>query len=61
MAALSSLPPELLREVLRYLPIRSLLNFGLTSKVNHTLQACSLSILRLGVFHSRLGGKKEPN
>ena len=56
MATLSSLPPEISREVLRYLPVRSLLDFGLTSKNNHALQSCSLSRLRLGAFHSRLGG-----
>ena len=56
MATLSSLPPEISREVLRYLPVRALLDFGLTSKNNHALQLCSLSNLRLGVFHSRLGG-----
>lgn len=56
MATLSSLPPEISREVLRYLPVRTLLDFGLTSKNNHALQSCSLSKLRLGVFHSRLGG-----
>ena len=55
MASFSSLPPEISREVLRYLPVRSLLNFGLTSKNNYALQSCSLSKLRLGVFHSRLG------
>lgn len=56
MATLSSLPPEISREVLRYLPVRSLLNFGLTSKNNHALQSCCLPKLRLGAFHSRLGG-----
>ena len=56
MATLSTLPPELSREVLRYLPVRSLLDFGLTSKNNYALQSSSLSKLRLGVFHSRLGG-----
>ena len=56
MATLTALPPEISREVLRYLPVRSLLDFGLTSKYNHALQSCSLSKLRLGVFHSRLGG-----
>lgn len=56
MATLSLLPPEITREVLRFLPIRSLLDFGLTSKRNHAIQACSLSSLRLGVYHSRLGG-----
>lgn len=56
MATLSTLPPEISCEVLRYLPIRSLLYFGLTSMNNHALQSCSLSKLCLGVFHSRLGG-----
>lgn len=56
MVTWCSLPPELSREVLRYLPIRSLLDSGLTSKNNHALQSCSLSNLRLGVFPSRLGG-----
>lgn len=54
MAAFSSLAPEIIREVLRYLPIRSLLDFGLTSNMNFAIQSCSLSNLRLGVFHSRL-------
>lgn len=56
MAALSTLPPEIPREVLRYLPIRALLDFGLMSNNNHALQSCSLSKLRLGVFHWRIGG-----
>lgn len=56
MATLSCLPPEITREVLVYLSIRSLLAFGLTSKNNHAIQSCSLSSFRLGVFHSRLSG-----
>lgn len=55
MATVLSLP-EISRKVLRYLLIRSLLEFVLTSKHNHALQSCSLSNLRLGVFYSRLGG-----
>ena len=47
MSTMSSLPPEMIREMLRYLPIRSLLDFGLTSKNSHALQSCSLSKLRL--------------
>lgn len=54
MSTFSSLPPEVTREVLDYLPIRSLLAFGLTSKNSHALQSVSLSRLRLGIFHSRL-------
>lgn len=56
MATLTSLPPELTREILNYLPIRSLLSFGLTSQNNHDIQAASLCTLQLGVFHSRLSG-----
>ena len=56
MANLSMLPPEITCDLLHYLPIHSLLNFGLTSKQNHSLSIASLSSLRLGVFHSRLGG-----
>ena len=54
MANFSSLPPEITREVLGYLPIGSFLALGATSKHNHAVQCCSLSSLRLGVFHSRL-------
>lgn len=56
MATLASLPPEMIREVLSYLPIRPLLAFGSTSKENHAYQSFSLSKLRLGVFPSRLNG-----
>ena len=56
MTTLTSLPPELTREIINYLPIQSLLSFGLTSKNNHAIQAASLSTLQLGVFHSRLSG-----
>lgn len=41
---------------MNYLPIRSLLSFGLTSKENRAIQVVSLSTLQLGVFHSRLSG-----
>lgn len=56
MSSLASLPPELIREVVSYLPIASLLAFGLTSKEYHAIQCCSISTLRLGVFPSRLAG-----
>lgn len=56
MATLTSLPPEMVREILSYLPVRALLAFGLTSKENHAHQSVSLSKLRLGVFPSRLNG-----
>lgn len=35
MAILTSLPPEISREILSYLPISTLLAFDLTSKYNH--------------------------
>lgn len=56
MPTLAALPPEIIREVVSYLPIPSLHAFGLTSKNNHAIQCCSLSKLRLGVFPSRLAG-----
>ena len=56
MATFSSLPPEIIRAVLENLPISSFLAFGLTSKNNHAIQSCSLSSLRLGIFHSKLSG-----
>lgn len=56
MASLSSLPNEIKIEILHYLPIRSLLDFGSTSRENRALQLCSLSSLRLGVFHTKLNG-----
>ncbi|KAK3178794.1 hypothetical protein OEA41_000931 [Lepraria neglecta] len=56
MTTFTSLPPEITREILHYLPIAALLAFGLTSKTNHSIQQHSLSSLRLGVFNSRLGG-----
>ena len=54
MSSISSLPPEILREVLRHLPIPALLSFGRTSKYHHAVQSISLSKLRLGVFPSRV-------
>lgn len=57
MATLSSLPPEICREVLCYLPIRCLLDFRFDVEKVHALQSYSRLKLRLGVFHSRLGGK----
>lgn len=56
MPTLAALPPEIIREVVSYLPISSLHAFGLTSKINHAIQCCSVTTLRLGVFPSRLAG-----
>ena len=54
MSSISSLPPEILREVLQYLPVSAVLSFGETSKYHHAIQSISLSKLRLGVFPSRI-------
>ena len=56
MANFSTLPPEIIRMVLENLPVSSLLAFGLTSRENHAIQSHTLFSLRLGVFHSKLGG-----
>lgn len=56
MTTFGALPAEL-REILGYLPISSLHAFGLTSKQHHALQASSLSILHIGVFHSRISSR----
>ena len=56
MASIHSLPAEILREVLTYLPIPYLFAFGLTSKHHHLIQLISLQKLRLGVFPTRLNG-----
>ena len=54
MSSISLLPPEILREVLQYLPVSTLLAFGCTSKYHHAIQSISLSKLRVGVFASRI-------
>ena len=54
MSSISSLPPEILRDVLEYLPVSALLSFGGTSKYNHAIQSITLSKLRVGVFPSRI-------
>ena len=56
MSSFTSLPLEIVCDVLQYLPIKDLFSFGLTSKRNHVLQQDSLKTLRLGVFHSKLSG-----
>ena len=56
MALLASLPPEVLLEIMQFLPINGLLDFGLTCKRYHAIQQRSLTSLRLGVFHSKLSG-----
>lgn len=54
MSSLQDLPPELLIQVLTYLPIRSLLQFSETSRFSHKLAVTSLHTLNLGVYPSRV-------
>lgn len=54
--SLSSLPPELLHEILLYLPISNLLSFGCTSKENFTTSTLALQTLHLAVLPRRIYG-----
>ena len=56
MAQVNLLPPEILHEVLEYLPICSLFAFGQTSRTNHAIASTAFSRLRLGIFPSRING-----
>jgi len=56
MAQIHVLPPEIIREVVEYLPIPSLFAFGQTCRTNHTIASTAFSRLRLGIFPSRLNG-----
>ena len=56
MATLSSLPIEVIIEILKYLLIPSLFAFGLTSKTNHAIESISLRSLRIGVVTCRDNG-----
>ncbi|MCJ1288382.1 hypothetical protein MMC26_007737 [Xylographa opegraphella] len=53
MSSMSLLPPEIIREILQYLPVSALLSFGGTSRFHHAVQSISLAKWRLGVFPSR--------
>jgi hypothetical protein len=54
--SLSSLPPELLHEILIYLPISNLLAFARTSKENFTTSTLALQTLHLAVLPRRIYG-----
>jgi len=54
--SLSSLPPELLREILLYLPIANILSFASTSKENFTTATLALHTLHLAVLPRRIFG-----
>ena len=51
---LNTLPPELLTEILGYLPPTALLSFGTTCRENHRLASVNFRTLSLGIFHSRI-------
>ncbi|KEF57699.1 uncharacterized protein A1O9_05617 [Exophiala aquamarina CBS 119918] len=54
--SLSSLPPELLHEILLCLPISNLLSFACTSKENFTTSTLALQTLHLAVLPRRIYG-----
>lgn len=56
MARIHLLPPEIIREVLQYLPIPSQFAFGQTSRTHHAIASTAFTRLRLGIFPSRLNG-----
>lgn len=53
---LLSFPPELLVNVLSFLPIPALLKFSETSRYSHSLANASLHTLSLGIHPSRVSG-----
>ncbi|KAJ9664274.1 hypothetical protein H2201_005266 [Coniosporium apollinis] len=57
MATIHSIPPELLFQILSYLPIRSLLSFSVTSKSCHALASASVTTLSFGVYPTSLASK----
>jgi hypothetical protein len=54
MKSIASLPPELLREVMLYLPVHDLLAFSQTSKHNYAVAHVSLMELNIGVFPNQI-------
>ncbi|OJI96329.1 hypothetical protein ASPVEDRAFT_35711 [Aspergillus versicolor CBS 583.65] len=48
------LPPELVLQILTYLPFEDLLAFGSTSRLNNEYHIVSMKRLRLGVFEKRV-------
>jgi hypothetical protein len=53
---ISSLPPEVLHEILTYLPIETLLIFGRTSKRNYSAATQALQNLRLAILPRQMHG-----
>ncbi|KAF2814716.1 uncharacterized protein BDZ99DRAFT_515494 [Mytilinidion resinicola] len=53
---LLALPPELLVNILSFLPITSLLKFSETSHASHALATSSLHTLSLSIHTTRIGG-----
>src|SRR4051812_39774297 len=54
--SLSSLPPELLHEILVYLPVSNILSFSQTCKENFTTSTLALQTLHLAVLPRRIYG-----
>ena len=53
---ISALPPEVLHQILKYLPIATLLRFGRTSRRNYSAATLALKILRLAILPRQLHG-----
>ncbi|KAJ9605399.1 hypothetical protein H2200_010056 [Cladophialophora chaetospira] len=53
---ISTLPPEVLHQVLKYLPIATLLRFGQTSQRNYSAATLALQNLRLAILPRHLHG-----
>ncbi|ETI19478.1 hypothetical protein G647_09312 [Cladophialophora carrionii CBS 160.54] len=53
---ISTLPPEVLHQVLKYLPIATLLKFGRTSKSNYSAAILALQNLRLAILPRHIHG-----
>lgn len=53
MTRLSDLPPELVSDVLSYLPVKSLLTFASTSSSNYSFALSCLQTINIGIHPSR--------
>ncbi|KAF2271200.1 hypothetical protein CC78DRAFT_528109 [Lojkania enalia] len=56
MSPLLHLPPELLVNILSFLPIQDLLKFGETCRYSHSLANCSLHTLSFSIHATRVSG-----
>lgn len=53
---ISTLPPEVLHQILKYLPLEQLLNFGRTSKHNYAASILALQKLKLAILRRPIDG-----